>query len=278
VQETRGIACLTPVMSSPPLAPSEAGFDRSTVDSTVCLGVSTPAKAILAIVQSGQAIQAIDDASNTPSTIAAGTPSTIAIASTSSRTSTSHTHCVHCVATPTLAAHCHEGDVPTPSLIAAQENPAALFASPGTPQDLRLRPFAFSMSAGSHFATPEVPIATGMTPMTPSDARHAQKHIPAWNRVSRVVEKQAPLVYRQVSSLWAKPTGQHTWAKTPFLLLQAICATKGWQLTVRYETEVRIGLASSVIATVNVPAENGGKSFTGLGKNTGEPLVAPRSK
>jgi hypothetical protein len=60
------------------------------------------------------------------------------------------------------------------------------------------------------------------------------------------------------------------WAKTPFLLLQAICANKGWQLTVRHEAEVRIGAVAAVVATVNVPGSGGdGCSFSAVGKHAG---------
>jgi hypothetical protein len=177
------------------------------------------------------------------------------------------------VDTPTLETEGREDILPTPHFSGSHNRGTAL-KSPSTPQDLPFKPFAFSLSAGSHFATPEVPISTCMTPMTASEARQAQKHIPAWNRVSRVVEKQAPLTFRQVRNLWATPTGQQPCAKTPFLLLQSVCSFKGWELTVRHEAEVRIGSATSVVATVNVPDVSGGRAFSAVGKSAGAPTAS----
>ena len=210
-------------------------------------------------------LQLPEQAADTPSTVV-DTPSVAAAPSPA--TTSPATVCSHGAGTPVLAANGREDDVPTPAL-AVGKVAAPLYKSPGTPQDLPQRPLSFAHSAGSNFATPEIPIASGMTPMTASDARNAQRHIPAWNRVTRIAQKQAPLVAQQVASLWAKPSGAHTWAKTPFLLLQGICTAKGWELSVRHEAEVRIGTAATVVATVNIPAAQGGQSFTGIGKNAG---------
>ena len=87
-----------------------------------------------------------------------------------------------------------------------------------------------------------------------------------------ILLRLAPCQRLQVTALWAKPTGKD-YAKTPFLLLQAICALKGWQLTVRHEAEVKIGAQAAVSATVNVPGAAGpsspGRSFTAVGKHAG---------
>jgi hypothetical protein len=179
--------------------------------------------------------------------------------------------------TPTLETEGREDILPTPHLTGLRSQGTTL-QSPSTPQDLPFKPYAFSLSAGSHMATPEVPISTCMTPMTASETRQAQKHIPAWNRVSRVVEKQAPLTFRQIKNLWATPTGQQPCAKTPFLLLQSVCSLKGWELTVRHESEVRIGSATSVVATVNVPDVSGGRAFSAVGKSAGMLHLHPVSR
>eukprot|EP00892_Ulva_mutabilis_P005019 jgi/Ulvmu1/288/UM001_0292.1 len=140
-----------------------------------------------------------------------------------------------------------------------------------TPEDASIKPLSFAKSAGSQFATPEVPISCGMTPMTTMEERQAQKHIPAWNRVSKAVEKQLPLVSKIVQGLWNAPCDQPAWSKTPFMLLHAVCVAKGWGLTVSPETEARIGAGCSIVATVNMPLPTveGGRTFTATGKNMG---------
>jgi hypothetical protein len=162
--------------------------------------------------------------------------------------------------------------IPTPGFFRPGTGPApAPIESPATPEDAPIKPFSFSKSAGSQFATPEIPIHSGMTPMTTAaDARHAQKHIPAWNRCTKLVEKSFPLVARQIKSLAAMPGPQPSWAHTPYMLLHSICTTKGWELSVRHETAPRIGVDSSVIATVNIPSLNdSGRTFTSTGRNQG---------
>jgi hypothetical protein len=164
--------------------------------------------------------------------------------------------------------------IPTPGFFRPGTGPApAPMGSPATPEDAPVKPFSFSKSAGSQFATPEVPIHSGMTPMTTAaDARHAQKHIPAWNRCTKLVEKSFPLVARQIKSLAAMPGSHPSWAHTPYMLLHSICITKGWELSVRHETAPRIGVDSSVVATVNIPSLNdSGRTFTFTGRNQGEP-------
>ena len=171
-----------------------------------------------------------------------------------------------------LQAAGREDDLPTPGFF----QPGASFmsqtvGSPATPEDAPIKPLSFAKSAGSQFATPEIPIHCGMTPMTTMEERQAQKHIPAWNRVSKVVEKQNPLVSKIVQGLWYAPSEQPAWAKTPFILLHAVCMAKGWGLTVSPETEARIGAGSSIVATVNMPSPTleGGRTFTATGKNMG---------
>ena len=165
--------------------------------------------------------------------------------------------------------------IPTPGFFRPGSGPAQPpIESPTTPEDAPIKPFSFSKSSGSQFATPEIPIHSGMTPVTTAaDARHAQKHIPAWNRCSKLVEKSFPLVARQIRSLAAMPGPQPAWAHTPYMLLHAICTTKGWELSVRHESAPRIGVDSSVIATVNIPAINdSGRTFTSTGRNQGAVL------
>lgn len=171
-----------------------------------------------------------------------------------------------------LQAAGREDDLPTPGFF----QPGASFmvkpvGSPATPEDVSIKPLSFAKSAGSQFATPEIPISCGMTPMTTMEERQAQKHIPAWNRISTVVEKQFPLVSKIVQGLWHAPSEQPAWSKTPFMLLHAICVAKGWGLTVSPETESRIGAGSSIVATVNMPSPTveGGLTFTATGKNMG---------
>lgn len=171
-----------------------------------------------------------------------------------------------------LQAAGREDDLPTPGFF---QPPGSFMAkavgSPVTPEDASIKPLSFAKSAGSQFATPEVPISCGMTPMTTMEERQAQKHIPAWNRVSKVVEKQLPLVSKIVQGLWYAPSEQPAWAKTPFMLLHAVCVARGWGLTVSPETEARIGSGSSIVATVNMPTPTveGGRTFTATGKNMG---------
>lgn len=162
--------------------------------------------------------------------------------------------------------------IPTPGFFRPGCGPAQPpIDSPATPEDAPIKPFSFSNSSGSHFATPEIPIHSGMTPVTTAaDARHAQKHIPAWNRCSKLVEKSFPLVARQIKSLASMPGPQPAWAHTPYMLLHSICTTKGWELSVRHESAPRIGVDASVIATVNIPAVNdNGRTFTSTGRNQG---------
>lgn len=176
-------------------------------------------------------------------------------------------------ASPTLAAAGRDDDAPTPALFAAASQRAvkqAIVKSPATPDDIAFRPVAFTKSAGSTFATPEVPIATGVSPVAAvgANARQAQRHVPAWNRVHRAIEAKAPVAYKQVKSLQSMPgiADQPAWAKTPFLLLKGLCESKGWQLTHRKATEGRIGEFVSVSMTVVLPGSpgdpSGGRTFT----------------
>jgi hypothetical protein len=100
---------------------------------------------------------------------------------------------------PSLSAAGREDDAPTPALLTTHARRAVAVATgvntPGTPADAPLRPFTFAVSAGSSFATPEVRIASQMTPMTAAEARQAQKHLPAWHRAERVVHKQVCSVF-----------------------------------------------------------------------------------
>jgi hypothetical protein len=168
--------------------------------------------------------------------------------------------------------------LPTPGFFQGPGTGNKAIDSPVTPEDAPFKPFCFSKSAGSQFATPEVPIHSGMTPMTTADSRHAQKHIPAWNRIVKLIEKQHPLVARQVQALAAMPGSQPAWARTPYMLLHSVCSTKGWELSVRHESASRIGAESSVIATVNIPAvADSGQTFTSVGKNQGAALSLRQS-
>ena len=170
-----------------------------------------------------------------------------------------------------LQAAGREDDLPTPGFFQPGSFMAKAVSSPVTPEDASIKPLSFAKSAGSQFATPEVPISCGMTPMTTVEERQAQKHIPAWNRVCKVVEKQLPLVSKIVQGLWNMPSEQPAWTKTPFMLLHAVCIAKGWGLTVSPETEARIGSGCSIVATVNMlaPTVEGGRTFTATGKNMG---------
>lgn len=162
--------------------------------------------------------------------------------------------------------------IPTPGFFRLGSGPVqGLIESPATPEEAAIKPFSFSKSAGSQFATPEIPIHSGMTPVTTAaDSRHAQKHIPAWNRCIKLVEKSFPLVAKQIKSLAAMPGPQPAWAHTPYMLLHAICSTKGWELSVRHESAPRIGVDSSVIATVNIVSlSDSGRTFTSTGRNQG---------
>lgn len=169
--------------------------------------------------------------------------------------------------------------IPTPGFFRPGSGLApAPLESPATPEDAPIKPFTFSTSAGSQFATPEVNIHTGMSPVTTAaDSRHAQKHIPAWNRCIKLVEKSYPLVARQIKSLASMPGPHPAWAHTPYMLLHSICTTKGWELSVRHESAPRIGVDASVIATVNIPAVNdSGRTFTATGRNQGVPWFCCR--
>jgi hypothetical protein len=180
-----------------------------------------------------------------------------------------------------LAAAGRDDDAPTPCLFQSLEQRAkhVVTKSPTTPDDVAFQPIAFTKSAGSHFATPEVPITTGMSPVTAigANVRQAQRHVPAWNRVYRVVETRASIAYNQVKSLQTMPgtVDQPAWAKTPYMLLKGLCEIKGWKLTHRKETEGRIGEPVAVAMTVVIPSSpgspTGGRTVTAVESTPGAP-------
>ena len=70
-----------------------------------------------------------------------------------------------------------------------------------------------------------------------------------------------------VQMMWAEPSIQQ-WSVTPYKMLEAVCASRAWPLTVRNADDVKTAGSITTLATINIPIGLG-ITIVGAGKGPG---------